>query len=468
MNESAPVRNNPAQGFIARALASLNRHPLLWIGALAAIGLILRLLLALNAPFPFGYIHDFYHRGVMLLYTTGKIPGSDDCMQCYHPPLLFILGQPFLWLGMLLTGGRHHQALKYVCLLPMLCGLLTMVYAYRILRLLKYRGSDLVLAMALALVFPCLFISSWGIESDILLTAIMTVFLYALIRYDRHPGRAGWKQALWLGALCGLAMAAKFQGLIALWVTGMLLGVHLGFRSTRRRTLLHGGLILLVACALGGWKYYDNYQKYGTPLYTQTIAKDGFAVSDRQFHWGYYDLVHLRLGETLALMAPDAPPGDLDKFPVYQSVPTVLHATAWSDMSFFSEPSRHGAPEPMYPGRGVPVALVGAVLVLALLPNALAIVGFFATARRRVYLPVTLFVLATVGIYAFWLVSQIDWSLKSKYVLFLLTPYLVYVIVGFRWISRHSPRAVRWIVGVLLILLIALTHVYLYRFAIGA
>ena len=44
----------------------------------------------------------------------------------------------------------------------------------------------------------------------------------------------------------------------------------------------------------------------------------------------------------MALTRNEVPPGYLTDLPFYRSVWTTLHAMAWSDMSFFSDPSRHG------------------------------------------------------------------------------------------------------------------------------
>ena len=68
----------------------------------------------------------------------------------------------------------------------------------------------------------------------------------------------------------------------------------------------------------------------------------------------------------MALFPPDAPTGRLTRFPVYNSVFTTLHALAWSDMSFFSVPGRHGDRSRPYPTKHVSRGIVRAVLTLGL------------------------------------------------------------------------------------------------------
>jgi len=335
-------------------------------------------------------------------------------------------------------------------------------------RVFRFRGLDLVLATALALAFPCLFISSWGIESDIVLTAVMIVFLFYLVRYDRLKEKAGLQHALLLGLLCGLAAAAKFNGLIALVVTALLLAVHLFETRRWKQILLHGIIILAAAYVVGSWKYLDNYRKYDNPLYTTTTAKDGFKIEGRKYRFDFYDFGFPDTAGVVRLMQQDAPEGNLENFDVYRNVWTTLHAQCWTDMSFFSQPSRHGAGHPMYPWRGIPVFLSASVLYLGWLPHLLAIMGWIITLRRRLFLPVTIFTLVSLAVYTNWFLCQISWSLKTKYILYLLPAYALYIVLGMRWCRKHLPA---WMVLTLWgfwAVFLLLLHYYLFEFSIGA
>ena len=65
----------------------------------------LRVILAARAPTPYGYVYDFYHEAIQRFYSLGHLPASTDCWQCYHPPLLFLLGLPLYALGKKIVGG---------------------------------------------------------------------------------------------------------------------------------------------------------------------------------------------------------------------------------------------------------------------------------------------------------------------------------------------------------------------------
>jgi hypothetical protein len=72
----------------------------------------------------------------------------------------------------------------------------------------------------------------------------------------------------------------------------------------------------------------------------------------------------------------------------YCSYWTTLHAMAWGDMSFFSDPSRHGFRLKPYPSKRLNPWLASCVLILGLVPDGLAVIGFVVTLRRHVLWPV--------------------------------------------------------------------------------
>ena len=431
--------------------------------AAVAIGLFLRVLLVLGSPHPYGYVYDFYHIPVEIFNRTGELPASTACWQGYHPPLYYLLGLAFYKMGMLV--GRPLQS---ICLMSMLCGLLGTFYGYRILRLYRQRGLWLILGTVFFLISPCLFISSWGTEADILLVAIMIAFLYHLLRYHMRTYRAGTREPVILGFLAGLAILTKYNGLIAPMLAVQVLMVHLLYPDQFRKTLRDGLIIVSLCLLIGFWKYYDNYKKYDTFLYANGTAQQGFMVSGKHYHWDRYDFHSLRLGELFKILGQDNPPdGQLTDLPVYTSVWTALHAQAWGDMSFFSEPSRHGQGEPLYRPRGIPLWLSGSILTLGLLPNLLAGLGMIVTVRRRTYLPLLFLLITTMAVYILWMVSQESWAIKAKYVIFLWPVYVVTMLAGLRWVRRHAPPLVWKAVALWLVILIVLTHLYLAQFAVG-
>jgi len=445
----------------------VNDHTSVLLIVLLAAAIVLRALLIVFSPTPFGYVWDFYYEGVRYLARSGRLPTAADCWQCYHPPVFYLAGWPGYAFGRWMGSdapGSDASGLRWLAGLATVCAAVTIYYGYRLLRLFGCRGISLVVGFALLVTFPCLFISSYGAEADIVLTALLSAFLFYLTRDSNTRRSIG--SPLRLGVLAGIAAATKYSGLVAL-VTGC---VSFGLQSlerTRRRVAIGQAVVLIVTCAaVGGWTYIDNYRRYGTPLYANGSAVQGFRISDRADFHQQYEFATLRVGDLMRLVSVRAPRGTLTELPIYRSVPTTLHALGWSDMTFFSEPSRHGDPSRPYPRKRIPVALTRAVLLLGFVPEALACVGLLVTIRRRAFRPLLTMCSVSVAAYVWWFSSQQVWGLKTKYLLFLLPAFIVYAVAGLAWLTRHVPWA-GVSAAVLLAALIVLTHVYLFAFAVG-
>ncbi len=446
----------------------LNRNERTALLVLLAVAIVLRALLIAFSPTPFGYVWDFYFEGVRYLARSSRLPTAADCWQCYHPPVFYLIGWPAYafgrWVGSD-TAGADINGLRWLAGVATLAASVTIYYGYRLLRLFGCRGASLVAGVALLVTFPCLFISSYGAEADIVLTAILSAFLYYLTRDSMAAPTAA--SALRLGALAGLAAATKYSGLVAVVSGTVVLGLR-AIADSRRRAAVAGQTVILVmtCCVMGGWKYVDNYRRYGTPLFANGSAIEGFTLQRTAGVRAPYEFTTLRLAELVRLVSRRSPPGALTDLPVYRSVPTTLHALAWSDMTFFSEPTRHGDPSRPYPRKHVAVTLTRTVLVLGLLPEWLAAIGFAATIRRRVFRPLAVMCLASILAYGWWFMSQQQWGLKTKYLLFLLPAFAIYTVAGLAWLWRHA-HPVGVAAGTALAGLVVLTHFYLLAFALG-
>ena len=452
--------------------SSVGRSQTRWLLVLVSLGAMLRVILAARSPTPYGYVFDFYHEAIQRLYALGHLPASTDCWQCYHPPLHVWLGLPLYAIGKFLVDGSDglaDPALRFVAILSLVCGSVSAYYGYRILRLYRFRGTELIIGTGLILTFPCLFISSYGIEADILLTAVMTAFTYYALRFFAERDRKDNLPAIRLGILAGLACATKYTGLLAPIVLVVLAGLRLlrpGSRSDRLILARRTAMALVICTALGAWKYIDNFQRYGQPLFANGSAQLGFSVSNRPSFWNRYDFHTLRLSDLFRLARGQVRPAPLTYLPFYRSVWTTLYGMAWGDMSLFSDPSRHGFYRQPYPRKRIRPILATSVLVLGLVPSVLAIAGFLATLRHRLLWPLTVTASLTWVAYVVWFLAQEDWALKTKYILFLLPAYVVFAMLGLRWL-RHRWLPPARVAMALLALLIAGAHLYLLNFAWG-
>jgi 4-amino-4-deoxy-L-arabinose transferase-like glycosyltransferase len=452
-------------------LAGLRRHSRIIIWTLVAVAIVLRALLAIDSPTPFGYVFDYYHEAIQLFYEKGRLPIAADCWQCYHPPLYYLLGLPFYSVGAWLAGWSEDAdaadwGLRALTLLALIAGAIATYCSARLVQFLARDRALTVIGAALVLTFPCLFISSYGPDADIIVTAAMTAFLLAFTKFAAASDRQSWKSAAWIGALAGLAASAKYSGLIALATAGVVLAIRLVIARDRMRTITNGVIIAAVAILIASPKYVDNWRRHGTPLFANGSAGDAFS-STRQYYWDEYDFFSFSPTAILDASGPHAPAGELTDLPVYHSVWTTLYGLAWTDLSFFSVRGRISDPNPPYPAKNIPRAVTASVLYLGLVPTLLAVVGFFVTVLRREYLPLTVMLVLTLASYLAWVVAQDAWALKTKYIQFLLPVFVAYVVAGLRFTGRRLPGPLS--AGVLLAVgaLVVASHVYLLAFAIG-
>ena len=443
-------------------------RPILW--SLLAAALFLRILLAVDCPTPFGYVYDYYHEGVELMYSKGRLPIAEDCWQCYHPPLYYALGLPFYAVGRGLASDPDDDGpdwgLRGLTGLALVAGAVTAFFSDRVVRQLESDPSLRVIGTGLILGFPCLFISSYGPDADIVVAAAMTMFLAAFMRFARDPDAQSMRGAIWVGALAGLAASAKYSGLIALATAGVVLGWQIVAQRNRLRTLRLALVVLVSALAVGSWKYVDNARRYGNALHANGSAEDAFEA-DHDDYWDRYDFWSFHPRQILEASAPGGPRGVLTRLPVYRSVWTTLYGMAWGDLSFFSVPGRIEDPEAPYPWKHIPSWLTGTVLFLGLVPTVLAAAGLMSTIARRDYLPLLVMLALTLSSYLAWVVAQDEWALKTKYLLFLLPVYVAYSLAGLRLVRDRLPHLIGDATAWLLIALVLSAHLYLFAFAVG-
>jgi hypothetical protein len=437
------------------------------LAAVLAAGATALLCLAIGSPQPYGYVYDFYHLGVKVVYEEGRLPRAEDCWGCSYPPVFYAAGWPFYALG-----NWSHDVLgvgnpvRVLSVLPILCGGLVVWFGARLLALLGRRGWELVLGVGLLVSLPCLLISSYGVEADIVLAAVMVVFTYYCVRWWQRD-EPGAVPVLRLGALAGLAIATKYQGMAAVATVAALFAIKALRPTERRRVIALGLLFLVTSLALGGWKYADNQRRYDTLMYANGTAAQGFSAGSRTLYLDRYELATVRPRSLLRLWEPDAPKGMLTNLPVYRSVPTTLYAQAWTDMTFFSDPTRHGDLSMPYPERSVPRWVVASVLALGLVPTTLAVVGAAATVRDRGWWPLVVLAGVSIAAYVYWFVAQPVWALKTKYLLFLAPAYVAWALAGLALVRRRGGALAGVITTGALWATVVVADVYVLQFALG-
>jgi len=152
---------------------------------------------------------------------------------------------------------------------------ITVIGAYALGRLaFPKRPGVAMLGMAVVAFNPQFLLVASGVNNDNLVTPLVTVALYVLLRAWRD-GPAVWR-SLGLGLLIGLAGLSKLSGWALLILTGAILLFQAIWRvreSTNQRfsdltghmlfAIRHLLLVILPALAVSEWWFWRNWQLYG-------------------------------------------------------------------------------------------------------------------------------------------------------------------------------------------------------------
>lgn len=162
------------------------------------------------------------------------------------------------------SGG--WLALSLARWVSLLAGVLLVAAVYGLTAELfpRQRGLALLVALFAALTPQVLFISG-VVSNDMLVAALSTLALWALVRLVQRGPTAG--RGIWLGVWLGLAALTKTSALaLAVPVAVVLLGLLATRRWSLRQALVTGGLTLGVFLLIAGWWYGRSWLLYGSPL----------------------------------------------------------------------------------------------------------------------------------------------------------------------------------------------------------
>ena len=133
----------------------------------------------------------------------------------------------------------------------------------------------------------------------------------------------------------------------------------------------------------------------------------------------------------------------------------------------FSIPSRHGDLMSPYPLKHIPTSLMAMVFVLGLVPTGLSLVGLCVVGFRRAVRPLVILTVVAAAVYVPWALDQPEWGMKPKYLLFLISPFCVFAIYGFKAIAARVPGSVATLVLTLWAAMIMTTALYLAWFSVA-
>jgi 4-amino-4-deoxy-L-arabinose transferase-like glycosyltransferase len=285
----------------------------------------------------------FSFRYALTLAQTGRLPDvviptdwwqQNDATQ---PPLYYALSSlfvhgipkdalanmihynPYATLGVDPTGNKNvvvhpvvgsalpqvRSALNLLRLLSLVISLGSLVFTFRIARILVPNKPLLHLAaISLAAFNPLFIVSSSSANSNSLVLLWFTLALYISLEIVCQQ-RFNWRWFVALGICVGLAALTSVSGLISivlLPITAFLLNGNVEPNRKRTRTRLFF-VSLLLALTVAGWWYWRNWVLYSHPLllsFTQAIADKAQAVQGQglfsllSMYWGIFGWGNIR------------------------------------------------------------------------------------------------------------------------------------------------------------------------------
>ncbi len=153
----------------------------------------------------------------------------------------------------------------------------TLSLVYALARQLRLSRGLALAATALAAFNPMLIFIHAAINNDNLLMLLSTATLVGLARWSRQPGWPGWRWAVGMGVLLGLAVLSKVSGLVLWPVVGLGLlarAIQLaGWRALfTPRWVGRLAAPFVVAGLVCGWWFVRNLMLYGELLGTRTMV----------------------------------------------------------------------------------------------------------------------------------------------------------------------------------------------------
>lgn len=356
----------------------MRKRPFLAIAfAMAALAAAVRLHNAWTFPVLGGYDAFAHFTYVWFLADTGRLPLPHAGWEFFQPPLWYALAA-LAWNT--LAGFDATTRLRVIDAAVALAGLApAAVAAAAVGRSLPGDRTARLLAAAWILFLPVHLYSAGFLGNEGLTAVACAAAFAALLRTADAPTPA--RGAL-LGLALGLAMLAKFTGLVVVAAAVATLGLR---AASRRDGAALGALAvaLAVAAVVGGWFYARNVALYGTPF---RLSRDGLflaRIENSQLQGRREPLEYLLFDPGIVyrpqwprgLSAHSPRPAGAPYSALRESIPTGLYANAWFDgFGGFVLPPVTASEASRRAGQ--------LLLVLGLLPTATVLVGIAAAVAR--------------------------------------------------------------------------------------
>jgi hypothetical protein len=337
--------------------------------ALASVLWAASFLHAVDAPpLPYGFDAPQHLEYVQYILDRRAIPLADEGWQMFQPPLYYAILAGLLEVAGLST--RSPGAVVVVRSLGLVLGVANLALVAGLLRRLVRSGAEARLTgLAVATFLPAMLVLYRFPTNEILAATLSSGVLVALLDVLRGE-RPTIRGAVGLGALLGLALLAKFSTLLLVPVVVGALGLRV-LLSPRpgRSAWLRASLVTVATAAVAcGWHFARVWQRFGDPFVGGWEARRGFGW------WVDPGLRTLQHFTSFGRVFRDP------FFAGFGGFWDGIYSTLWGDGML------SGLGSAILP-TWWPPDLHAAGFLLAVVPTALAMMGFAATTVRLVRRP---------------------------------------------------------------------------------
>ena len=210
---------------------------------------------------PLHAVHDNY---IFYIFDNWRLPDFDfrGYGQYYHPPLHHFISAVAMKINEVVFPGREGNYEFLMCI-SLFYSLVIMILLYKILKLFKFDGVQLICAFALVSFYPFMIVSAGQINNDPLASLFFIAAFYHAILWYREPG---FRRIITVAVCIGCAMMSKISaGLIAVPVGFIFLVMLIKKKFRDSRLWLQFLSFAAVVFPLGLWFPIRNYINWKIP-----------------------------------------------------------------------------------------------------------------------------------------------------------------------------------------------------------
>ncbi len=243
-----------------------------------------------------GWSHTAYIEWMAAHFTLPPV----GTYEAYHPPVHYFLSAIVFDTVKLFTKDTT-MSFRGVQLLMTFFSMLTLVFYYKIFRILKIDDKVMLVGVALACFLPNLIYMSPALNNDPTVLLFYTICFYYLLKWIDEKTI---KNTVLFAIFTALAVLSKKFSLIMFPIAGIVFVVELiKNRSEYKKLLIQGAIFVAIALPLGMSFQIRNYLEFGQDL-SYAVPAFGNIMSGNPYNLFFVDAGKL-LSQPISSPVPD-------------------------------------------------------------------------------------------------------------------------------------------------------------------